>query len=128
MLVGPAPGHLAYTGNTPSRQSRFLMTPPDETSGRRSRRRPGTADTSHAVFDRTRAYRHLRNPFEPPKIFSDDQVAAIGSGGSYAAAAARALLENTDLNAREVAEKAMSIAAQICIYTNDHFTFEELKQ
>jgi ATP-dependent HslUV protease subunit HslV len=61
-------------------------------------------------------------------IDPDDQVAAIGSGGSYATAAARALLENTDLNAREVAEKAMSIAAQICIYTNDHFTFEELKQ
>jgi len=60
-------------------------------------------------------------------IDPDDQVAAIGSGGSYATAAARALLENTDLSAREVAEKAMAIAAQICIYTNDHFTFEELK-
>ena len=60
-------------------------------------------------------------------IDPDDQVAAIGSGGSFATAAARALLENTDLSAREVAEKAMAIAAQICIYTNDHFTFEELK-
>jgi trimethylamine---corrinoid protein Co-methyltransferase len=49
----------------------------DETPGRRSRRRPGSADVSHAVFDRTRPYRHLRNPFEPMKVFSEDQVAAI---------------------------------------------------
>jgi trimethylamine--corrinoid protein Co-methyltransferase len=53
------------------------MKQPDETIGRRSRRRPGSADVSHAVFDRTRPYRHLRNPFEPMKVFSDDQVAAI---------------------------------------------------
>jgi trimethylamine--corrinoid protein Co-methyltransferase len=50
---------------------------PEETLGRRNRRRPGTADVSHAVFDRTRPYRHLRNPFEPMKVFSEDQVAAI---------------------------------------------------
>jgi len=60
-------------------------------------------------------------------IDPDDQIAAIGSGGSYAIAAARALLQNTDLGAREIAEKAMQIAGSICIYTNDHFTFEELK-
>jgi ATP-dependent HslUV protease, peptidase subunit HslV len=60
-------------------------------------------------------------------IDPDDQVAAIGSGGSYATAAARALLGNTDLSAREIAEKAMQIAGDICIYTNAHFTFEELK-
>ncbi len=53
------------------------MKQPDETLGRRSRRRPGSAEVSHAVFDRTRSYRHLRNPFEPLKVFSDDQVAAI---------------------------------------------------
>ncbi len=53
------------------------MTQPDETLGRRSRRRPGSAEVSHAVFDRTRPYRHLRHPFEPLKVFSDDQVAAI---------------------------------------------------
>jgi trimethylamine--corrinoid protein Co-methyltransferase len=52
------------------------MKQPDEV-GRRSRRRPGTADVSHAIFDRTRPYRHLRNPFEPLKVFSEDQVAAI---------------------------------------------------
>jgi trimethylamine--corrinoid protein Co-methyltransferase len=53
------------------------MTQPDETVGRRSRPRPSSADASHAVFDRTRPYRHLRNPFAPAKVFSDDQVAAI---------------------------------------------------
>src|ERR1700692_1133079 len=53
------------------------MKQPDETLGRRSRRRPSSADVSHAVFDRTRSYRHLRNPFAPMKVFSDDQVAAV---------------------------------------------------
>ncbi|MGO9989459.1 MAG: trimethylamine methyltransferase family protein [Steroidobacteraceae bacterium] len=53
------------------------MTQPDETLGRRSRRRPGSSEASHAVFDRTGPYRHLRNPFEPLKVFSEDQVAAI---------------------------------------------------
>src|SRR3984957_12745715 len=54
------------------------MRQPEETVGRRSRRRPGTGEaTSHAVVDRTRAYRHLRNPFEPMRVFSDDQVAAM---------------------------------------------------
>jgi trimethylamine--corrinoid protein Co-methyltransferase len=53
------------------------MKQPDETLGRRSRRRPSSADVSHAVFDRTRSYRHLRNPFEPLKVFSEDQVEAI---------------------------------------------------
>jgi ATP-dependent HslUV protease subunit HslV len=60
-------------------------------------------------------------------IDPDEPIAAIGSGGSYATAAARALMENTDLSAREVAEKAMKIAADICIYTNDRVTYEELK-
>ncbi len=53
------------------------MKQPDETLGRRSRRRPGASEVSHAVFDRTRSYRHLRNPFQPLKVFSEDQVAAI---------------------------------------------------
>ena len=48
-----------------------------ENPGRRSRRRPANAENKHAVFDRTRSYRHLRNPFEPLRVFSDDQVAAI---------------------------------------------------
>ena len=53
------------------------MKQPDEQPGRRNRRRSGSADVSHAVFDRTHAYRHLRNPFAPLRVFSDDQVAAI---------------------------------------------------
>ena len=59
-------------------------------------------------------------------IEPDDGVAAIGSGGSYALAAARALLSKTDLPAREVAEEAMRIAAEICLYTNDQIATEEI--
>ncbi len=51
---------------------------------------------------------------------------AIGSGGGYAQAAARALLDNTDLDAREIAERSLTIAAAICIYTNTVLTIEEL--
>jgi len=51
-------------------------------------------------------------------------VAAIGSGGSYALAAARALQQNTDLKAETIARKAMEIAADICVYTNNHITIE----
>jgi len=53
-------------------------------------------------------------------------VCAIGSGGNYALAAGRALAENTDLSAREVAEKAMKIAGDICIFTNGNLTIEEV--
>ncbi|HXQ64047.1 MAG TPA: trimethylamine methyltransferase family protein [Steroidobacteraceae bacterium] len=49
----------------------------DEQAGRRNRRRPGQTEASHAVFDRTRSYRHLQNPFEPLKVFSEDEVASI---------------------------------------------------
>jgi ATP-dependent HslUV protease subunit HslV len=59
-------------------------------------------------------------------IEPDEGIAAIGSGGSYALAAARALMQNTELPAREIAEKALRIAGQICIYTNDNITVEEL--
>ncbi|MFP5228599.1 MAG: ATP-dependent protease subunit HslV [Acidobacteriota bacterium] len=59
-------------------------------------------------------------------IEPDEGIAAIGSGGSYALAAARALMQNTELNARDIAEKALQIAGQICIYTNDKITIEEL--
>ncbi len=57
----------------------------------------------------------------------DYNVHAIGSGGSYALAAARALLENSELDARTIADKAMHIAADICVYTNDHIVFEEIE-
>jgi ATP-dependent HslUV protease, peptidase subunit HslV len=56
----------------------------------------------------------------------DDGIVAIGSGGNYALAAARALLSNTDLSADEIARIAMQIAASICIYTNDQIYVEEL--
>ena len=62
-----------------------------------------------------------------PDVTGDGGIMTIGSGGSYALAAARALLENTQLTAREIAEKSMRIAGEICIYTNDHITFEELQ-
>ena len=61
-------------------------------------------------------------------IEPEEGIIAIGSGGSFALAAARALLENTDLGAREIAEKGLRIAGQICIYTNDQLTVEELKK
>lgn len=57
----------------------------------------------------------------------DTTVHAIGSGGYYALAAARALVENTEMSPREIAEKSMGIAADICVYTNRNFVFEELK-
>jgi ATP-dependent HslUV protease subunit HslV len=59
-------------------------------------------------------------------IEPDSPLAAIGSGGSFAKAAAAALLENTNLSAREIVEKAMKIAADVCIYTNENIAFEEL--
>ena len=59
-------------------------------------------------------------------IESDDDVMAIGSGGPYALAAARALIRHTDLSAAEIAREAVTIASEICIYTNDNITLEEL--
>ena len=59
-------------------------------------------------------------------IEPDDGIIGIGSGGSYALAAARALQQNTNLSAREIAEAGMRIAADICIYTNDHLSIEEV--
>lgn len=60
-------------------------------------------------------------------IEPDDGVCAIGSGGSYALAAARALFRSTELPARQIAESAMQIAGEICIYTNSSLTIEELQ-
>jgi len=59
-------------------------------------------------------------------IESDDEVMAVGSGGPYALAAARALIKYSDLDATEIAKEAMKIAADICIYTNNRITVEEL--
>jgi ATP-dependent HslUV protease subunit HslV len=59
-------------------------------------------------------------------IEPDDDVAAIGSGGPYALAAARALIRHSTLDARAIVEEAMGIAAGICIYTNTRLSIEEL--
>lgn len=59
-------------------------------------------------------------------IEPDDGILAIGSGGSFALSAARALMRRSDLSAREVVEESLKIAAEICIYTNDQFTIEEI--
>jgi len=59
--------------------------------------------------------------FEP-----EGGVCAIGSGGNYALAAGKALFENTELSAREIAEKALGIAGQICVFTNNNITVEEV--
>jgi len=74
---------------------------------------------------------------DPEKIFvisgngdviePEYSVAAIGSGGSFALSAARALVENSDLDARGIVEKSMNIAADICIYTNRNLIIDELK-
>src|SRR5215469_4639529 len=59
-------------------------------------------------------------------IEPDDGILAIGSGGSYALAAARALVGHSDLDAKAIATEAMRVAATICVFTNDHFTVEVL--
>ena len=59
-------------------------------------------------------------------IEPENGIAAIGSGGPFALAAARALVDVTDLSAREISERALRIAGEICIYTNTQLCFEEL--
>ncbi|MDX1452861.1 MAG: ATP-dependent protease subunit HslV [Oleiphilaceae bacterium] len=61
-------------------------------------------------------------------IEPEDSLIAIGSGGPFAQAAARALLENTELGARDIVEKGLDIAADICVFTNHSRTIEEIKQ
>ena len=56
----------------------------------------------------------------------DDGIIAIGSGGNYALAAARALIDDDNLSARQIAEKSMAIAADICVYTNTNVTIQTL--
>ncbi len=60
-------------------------------------------------------------------IEPEDQIMAIGSGGAYAKSAAKALLDNTDMDARSIVEKSLTIAADICIYTNTALTIEEIE-
>jgi len=60
-------------------------------------------------------------------IEPEDSIMAIGSGGTFALSAARALMQNTDLEAKQVVEKSLTIAAEICVYTNLNHTIEELE-
>jgi ATP-dependent HslUV protease subunit HslV len=60
-------------------------------------------------------------------IEPEDSLMAIGSGGPYAQAAARAMLDATELDARAIVEKSLNIAANICVYTNHNLTLEELE-
>ena len=59
-------------------------------------------------------------------IEPDDGVLAIGSGGNYALAAARALLRHSDFSAREIVEKSLHVASEICVYTNDNLTIMDI--
>lgn len=59
-------------------------------------------------------------------IEPDDGVCAIGSGGTYALAAARALVQNTDMSAEDIARQGLKIASEICVFTNDHIILEEV--
>jgi ATP-dependent HslUV protease subunit HslV len=61
-------------------------------------------------------------------IEPEDSLIAIGSGGPYAQASARALMDNTNLGAREIVEKGLKIAADICVFTNHSHTIEELSK
>lgn len=60
-------------------------------------------------------------------ITQDDDLLSIGSGGNYAYSAAKALLENTDLDAEEIVKKALTIAGEICVFTNNKFTIESIE-
>ncbi|MCX7930094.1 MAG: ATP-dependent protease subunit HslV [Chlorobi bacterium] len=59
-------------------------------------------------------------------IVPDDNIAAVGSGGNYALAAARVLMRHTNMNARQIVEESLRVASEICVFTNDRFTIEEL--
>jgi ATP-dependent HslUV protease subunit HslV len=59
-------------------------------------------------------------------IEPDDDIVAVGSGGSYALAAARMLIKHTNLNAKEIVQESLTAAAEICVYTNKNFMIEEL--
>ena len=88
----------------------------------------GTADafTLFELFERKLEMHQGHLVKAADVVQPENDLIAIGSGGPYAQAAARALLENTDMNARDIAVKALDIAGDICIYTNHNHTIEEL--
>jgi ATP-dependent HslUV protease subunit HslV len=71
-------------------------------------------------------YGETTAPAEAPTVGTDGAILAIGSGGNYALAAARALVNHTDLSAHEVVEKALTIAGEICVFTNTNLIIEDL--
>ena len=79
-----------------------------------------------SIADRRRQQRHVPASGNGDVIEPDDGLCAIGSGGTYALAAARALVKHSKLTAKDLAMEAMRIASEICIYTNANFTVEEL--
>ena len=79
-----------------------------------------SGNLERAVVELAKDWRTDKYVIEP-----DEPILAIGSGGPYAYAAAKALCENSDLSAEEIARKAMTIASEICIYTNNQFTVEK---
>ena len=83
----------------------------------------GSAADSFALFSRFEA---KLEQYRGDLIEPDDGIVAVGSGGPFAMAAARALARHSQLDARQIAAEAMSIAADICIYTNSNLTIEEL--
>ena len=90
--------------------------------------RPQPAPPRGAARRRRRRATRSSSPATATSIEPEHDLIAIGSGGPFAQAAARALLRNTDLDARAIVEQALSIAADICIYTNRNLTIEELER
>ena len=90
------------------------MSEPIEQSARRVRRRPAAPENKHAVFDRTRMYRHLRNPFTPPRVFSDDQVAALHD-------AALTLLESQGMKVLSADARRIYAEAGACVDESSQF-------
>jgi ATP-dependent HslUV protease subunit HslV len=84
---------------------------------------PAPGSTSRRL-ERRKGTHYLRNGGKI--IEPDDGILAIGSGGSYALAAARMLIRHTDLSAREIVRESLETAAGICIYSNTHLTIVEL--
>ena len=92
--------------------------------------RSGARTARCAIWTRCWSWRTRKSTFllsgNGDVIEPDDGICAIGSGGPYALAAARALAKHTKLSAKDIAQEAMRIASEICIFTNANFSIEEL--
>ena len=96
---------------------------PCKEDGSLSRMQKRRSDHALRLY-RQHAYRLLIISGNGEVIEPDGGVCAIGSGGNYALAAARALVQETDYGAADIAQKALKIASEICVFTNDHITVE----